>query len=433
MHDPGITPLIDRLVGFDPDVAERDELGARLRDLNRIQGWVDHAKVRCSRRLAELSAAGRSESAANALMDEGRRSGKEARAIEERERICSEFPELEDALATGAVSTDHLDALNRMTRNLSDAERSDLHAIADDIVGSATNDWVSEFERKTKGWIDHIKTVNAPADESAELDRQRAESRMKRWTDQASGLKMTLLALDPLRDAALHTAVDAQIAALRNDPTNADRPFAQLQVEAVVAAVSRLAGGRRVPEVVVHIDAASACHGRHAATVCETADGEPLPVSTVQRLCCEAIISAVVLDAGGNARMLSSEERTANREQRRALAAMYATCAHPHCTIGFSRCRIHHVIWWTNGGRTVLDNPLPLCEMHHHEVHEGGWNLQLAPDTREVAWFRPDGTIWATSRPNRRPDRQVAPAKPVPPPPTCPDTTATEWRQPRLC
>ena len=157
MHDPGITPLIDRLVGFDPDVAERDELGARLRDLNRIQGWVDHAKVRCSRRLAELSAAGRSESAANALMDEGRRSGKEARAIEERERICSEFPELEDALATGAVSTDHLDALNRMTRNLYDAERSGLHAIADDIVGSATNDWVSSGTRR------HVRDVRTPA------------------------------------------------------------------------------------------------------------------------------------------------------------------------------------------------------------------------------------------------------------------------------
>ena len=41
------------------------------------------------------------------------------------------------------------------------------------------------------------------------------------------------------------------------------------------------------------------------------------------------------------------------RQLRRLLAAMYRTCAHPHCQVGFSQCRIHHIDWFANGGHTV--------------------------------------------------------------------------------
>jgi hypothetical protein len=71
---------------------------------------------------------------------------------------------------------------------------------------------------------------------------------------------------------------------------------------------------------------------------------------------------------------------------------MYATCAHPHCEIGFDRCRIHHIDWWWEHHRsTDLENLIPLCEKHHHRVHEGQWKLSIAPD-RTVTWVRPDGT-----------------------------------------
>ena len=40
----------------------------------------------------------------------------------------------------------------------------------------------------------------------------------------------------------------------------------------------------------------------------------------------------------------------------------------------------------------VAANLIPLCETHHHLVHEGGWTLELHPDRRTV-WSTPDGTI----------------------------------------
>jgi hypothetical protein len=129
-------------------------------------------------------------------------------------------------------------------------------------------------------------------------------------------------------------------------------------------------------------------------------------------LCCEAIISAVIVNPDGTTDQLCAELRTANRAQRRKLAAMYSTCAHPHCQVGFSHCRIHHIEWFTRGGTTVLSNLLPLCETHHHQVHEGGWNLTI-DHHRRVTWHQPDGTTWHTDHgPNRQPTpkRARAPA-----------------------
>jgi hypothetical protein len=44
-----------------------------------------------------------------------------------------------------------------------------------------------------------------------------------------------------------------------------------------------------------------------------------------------------------------------------------------------------------------LVNLLPLCEQHHHLVHEGGWTLTMTPD-RVATWTRSDGSVhWVGS------------------------------------
>ena len=47
---------------------------------------------------------------------------------------------------------------------------------------------------------------------------------------------------------------------------------------------------------------------------------------------------------------------------------------------------------WEHLGATNLDNLLPICERHHHHVHEGGWTLTIKPD-RTITLRRPDGTL----------------------------------------
>jgi hypothetical protein len=77
-------------------------------------------------------------------------------------------------------------------------------------------------------------------------------------------------------------------------------------------------------------------------------------------------------------------KRLATVHQRRALEAIYPTCAIPDCEVIFDHCNVHHIDYWENGGATDLNNMVPLCSRHHHAAHEGGWKLQIDCVTREL-------------------------------------------------
>jgi len=76
------------------------------------------------------------------------------------------------------------------------------------------------------------------------------------------------------------------------------------------------------------------------------------------------------------------------------------------------------VQWWEHLGPTDLANLIPLCEAHHHLVHEGGWTLSLKPD-RTITLRRPDGSlsyegITTDATPTGPPTPPPAPASPAP-------------------
>ena len=150
----------------------------------------------------------------------------------------------------------------------------------------------------------------------------------------------------------------------------------------------------RLPEISILCDLDTLITGiRTTGAVCETDDGIALPPATVRRLACDAKIIPILLGTRGEVLDQGRRARTATPAQRNILAAMHRSCAFPGCTIGFSDCRIHHIRWWwEHHGRTDIDNLLPLCEKHHHLVHEGGWALALDTD-RNATWSRPDGSV----------------------------------------
>lgn len=134
--------------------------------------------------------------------------------------------------------------------------------------------------------------------------------------------------------------------------------------------------------------------------LCETADGQALPVETVPRLCCEGNVMPVVLNGRSVPLDLGRGQRLASPAQRQALRAVSSTCAHPGCSVRFDRCRIHHVRFWEHFGGTDLGNMIPVCSKHHHLVHEGGWTLTIDSD-RIATWTAPGGVATLRSTPNR--------------------------------
>jgi hypothetical protein len=158
-------------------------------------------------------------------------------------------------------------------------------------------------------------------------------------------------------------------------------------------------------DITVIVDYQTAITGGfHDHSVCETSDGAVLPPASVQRLLCNGRVTPVIMDANGNPFNLGRSVRHANRHQRRALRAIYRSCGFPGCDVGFWKCEIHHILPWELGGTTDLANMLPICSRHHHVIHEGGWQLHLAPD-RTLTITQPNGQVYGTATPDMKSQR----------------------------
>jgi hypothetical protein len=414
-----VRAVLDRLVDADPATADRAEIAELVSTVARLRGWLDAYEVRCARRTRELVESGRSEPTESMFANRGQRSGREAAKVADRNSVCDQLDAFEDALSDGRISAGHLDGVAAAIRDLDDATRSEFVAAAPELLDAAVNESVDTFARHCRELSRHLVASRATSD-AEELDRQRAQSNVKRWVDKITGMCHTHLELDPIRDAAISGVINAELARLRHEDGNAGTPWSQLEVNAFVAAVTtgvsrrrsaRRDAGRadpagashgeaddarhslRVPEITLMMDYATLVDGLHDHSVCETEEGIPIPVSTVRRLCCDAEIIPVVLGADGVPLDMGRSIRTASRSQRRALRAMHRTCGHPDCAVAFSACTSHHVRWWwEHSGPTDIENMIPLCERHHHLVHEGGWTLTMTPD-RVTTWTRPDGVV----------------------------------------
>jgi hypothetical protein len=380
-----------------PATMNRDELAKHLAHLRVIRSWTDAAEIAANRRGRELAAAGSSGSAEAAHIRTGQRSEREARAVTDRADLCDQMPGFESALAAGDVSGGHVDAIARAAGRLDDAGRERLAASAELYLDQASRSTVDAFDRAMRDEAKAINAATAGDTAADELASQRRRSNVKRWVDKTTGMHHTNLELDPLRDATMWAAIDSQLATDRSADGNAETPWSELRVQAVVNAVTASGGADRRPEVGVLIHYDRLVDTATSAGISETVSGVPLPSDTVRRLCCDADVYPVVLGADGEVLDAGRTRRTASRSQRRALGAMHRTCAHPDCTVGFDACRIHHVRFWIeHGGPTDLDNLLPLCERHHHLVHEGGWTLTMCRD-RVATWTRPDGSVHSVS------------------------------------
>lgn len=442
-----VRTALDTLITAELTHVERDQLRDLVSTAARVRSWLDSFDIDCARRARQLADAGAAEPPESLFGNAGKRSNQDAAGIGSRADALDEFggpagplsdpdgdtdppgddvgetDSFERALREGRISTGHIDAIANATRRLDADARTEFHRHLGDLLAAALVESVASFTRRCRALAQRIVAAQATSD-ADELDRQRRNSSVKRWVDKITGMHHTHLELDPIRDSQLWSIVNAHLSSNVQNDGNATTPWMQMQVDAFVSAATGatvtssgpagdpddenqdpdspsrsrtnaddLAHERRVPEIMVLTDYRTLVEGLHELGICETDDGVPLPVSTVRRLCCDAEIIPMMLGTDGVPLDAGRSVRTANRQQRRALRAMYRTCAHPDCTVAFSACKAHHIRWWWRHlGPTDLDNLIPLCERHHHLVHEGGWTLTMTPD-RVATWTRPDGTI----------------------------------------
>jgi hypothetical protein len=325
------------------------------------------------------------------LVAHGGLTSREAREVVSRGLVTEVAPEMVSVLAAGDTTAAHVDALGRGLK-IAGAEREAFMAHLPELIEASTTMTASEFS--------HLVTETAKSvvtdDGLSTFERQKRETFLK-MRNEADGCLSVSGKFDPISASILKSKIGRLVETMfhsgdKEVPVEVMpwiEPNDHRQAQALIALVNGASESvSDVParaEIVVQVDLETLKSGLHAGGTCRTALGADLPVETVRRLACEAEILPVVLDGRSVPIDVGRSKRLATIHQRRALEAIHPTCAIPDCEVIFDHCNVHHIDYWENGGATDLNNMVPLCSRHHHAAHEGGWKLQLDPETRELS------------------------------------------------
>ncbi|KRF36929.1 HNH endonuclease signature motif containing protein [Nocardioides sp. Soil805] len=125
--------------------------------------------------------------------------------------------------------------------------------------------------------------------------------------------------------------------------------------------------GGTATTVVITMDLDKLTSGLGVAT---TSTGGRITAAEARRLACTAKIVPAVLGGTSEVLDLGRAKRLYDTAQRKAMGIRDQHCRAQGCDIPAAWCEAHHLIPWSQGGRTDLDDGLLLCSHHHHRAHD---------------------------------------------------------------
>ena len=282
------------------------------------------------------------------------------------------LPRLSEALATGALGIDKVVELARFATLEREA----------DLIRWAREVSCAAVRRRGDA------AVRASVEEVVEVERTRSLS----WWYFDEGRRFGLEAELPAAQGAIVARALGRVAeTIPAMPDEEEECFADARrADALVGLCSARIAGDPDPDratVVVHAQVDATTGELRGG---ELEDGPALHRETVERLRCTARSQTVIEDRHGSVLGLGRMTREPSTAMVRQVRYRDRGCRFPGC--GARRfTEAHHVVWWSRGGRTDLDNLLLICSFHHRLVHEHGWSI--ARDARgEIMWRRHDGT-----------------------------------------
>jgi hypothetical protein len=104
---------------------------------------------------------------------------------------------------------------------------------------------------------------------------------------------------------------------------------------------------------------------------------EPVSAATIAMLACESGFRLSLTDPRGCPLDESKHRRLFSAAQRRALAIRDGGCAWPGCNAPPAQCHAHHIVYWSHGGATTMDNGVLLCPEHHRMLHHSELDFRM--------------------------------------------------------
>jgi hypothetical protein len=389
-HSPQLLQLsaaVEQVLAADPrDVADSHRLG-ELEQMLTIHNQLDAA---INQRLQvvdvdETTVAETGRATRSWLIEEQHINPSEATKRMRVARALPTHPAVDKASAAGEISLEHANAICRATAAVSPEFREIVESTLVDIARHcAPCDLGDEIEQ--------LLIACGAESSSDEAHTKRLNRRGLRIARTFNGMRSVSGMLTPEVAAALEIALGVLSAKAGDDDA---RSHEQRQHDAVgelanhyLAHADLPAVNGERPRIVVTIDYDSLVTGLRDAWG-QLPSGATISPATARRLACNAEVIPAVLNARGDVLDLGVASRTFSTVVRRAAwLEQQGRCAFPRCRRPPADC--HHIVWWSHGGLSTLDNAAWLCAFHHWLVHEGSWTLRRDPD-RSFLFTGPDG------------------------------------------
>jgi hypothetical protein len=292
-----------------------------------------------------------------------------ARTLVAAAEALGELPRLHDALSEGDITLDVLAPLIPIATRENDAR-----------LAAESVHWTPRRARECAAGIRGQRDADAA--------RQFAR-RCVRFNDEQCSIWAQFT-----KDgyAAVKSAIVGR-ARLHTHPSSSDADYESFENRCADALVNVcIEGGRRAPSggkvasgggggkfggsgttMVVHVDLATLLQGDGYGDASIEGVG-PISAEVARRLACNAHITLSFEAPDGTCLDQKPLRRDPTAAQRIEIARRDNGCRFPGCACS-NVTDVHHVVWASKQGPSVLSNLLTLCVGHHSRVHELGWKL----------------------------------------------------------
>ncbi len=296
----------------------------------------------------------------------------------------SRFTALAEALAQGRVNTEQAHAIARALGDLETDGPEELEPVVVEQAEKHLVDCADGFDAKhLKVLGRHVLTVVAPAPEVGEAheaklledeERRAAEKTRLTFASDGHGMVHGRFSIPTLHGAMLAKAIQAltwakqdpaEVRQTRPTPVAAGQAFTELLERLDAKDLPTVGGVGATVVVTMTIDSLM---GGLAAAALDT--GEVISAGAARRLACEAGVIPMVLGGKSEVLDVGRRRRFHTRAQRLAIAQRDKTCVVGGCDAPPSRCHVHHVIPWSEGGGTSVKDGRLYCSAHHAMVHD---------------------------------------------------------------